>query len=118
MSRRNRADPREGSADETGEPGLCAARAAGEDDDERRVVRWEDLSTAWSRDSDAVLIAKLFVVSTGLSAAVKWGSLGLDFPFEPSVGLAFLMIFAPTALNVAKWNQISNDERAERETTR
>ena len=93
-------------------------RVAGEDDDERRVVRWEDLSTAWSRDSDAVLIAKLFVVSTGVSAAVKWGSLALDFPFEPSVGLAFLLIFGPTALNVAKWNQISNRERAERDATR
>ena len=79
---------------------------------------WEDLSTAWSRDSDAVLIAKLFVVSTGVSAAVKWGSLALDFPFEPSVGLAFLLIFGPTALNVAKWNQISIRERAERDATR
>ena len=78
----------------------------------------EDLSAASSRDSDAVLIAKLFVVSTSLSAVVKWGSLAVDFPFEPSVGLAFLMIFGPTALNVAKWNRISARDGVERRATR
>ena len=108
------------TGDVTGNPGLftdaSAWRAKTTMSD--GLFGWEDLSTAWSRDSDAVLIAKLFVVSTGVSAAVKWGSLALDFPFEPSVGLAFLLIFGPTALNVAKWNQISNRERAERDATR
>jgi hypothetical protein len=108
------------TGDVTGDPGLftdaSAWRAKTTMSD--GLFGWEDLSTAWSRDSDAVLIAKLFVVSTGVSAAVKWGSLALDFPFEPSVGLAFLLIFGPTALNVAKWNQISNRERAERDATR
>ena len=108
------------TGDVTGDPGLftdaSAWRAKTTMSD--GLFGWEDLSTAWSRDSDAVLIAKLFVVSTGVSAAVKWGSLALDFPFEPSVGLAFLLIFGPTALNVAKWNQISNRERAERDETR
>jgi hypothetical protein len=70
-----------------------------------------EVSTARSRDSDRVLIAKLLLVSTLLSAAVKWGSLTVDFPFEPSLGLAFLMIFGPTALNAAKWNRISKEER-------
>ena len=108
------------TGDVTGNPGLftdaSAWRAKTTMSD--GLFGWEDLSTAWSMDSDAVLIAKLFVVSTGVSAAVKWGSLALDFPFEPSVGLAFLLIFGPTALNVAKWNQISNRERAERDATR
>ena len=108
------------TGDVTGDPGLftdaSAWRAKTTMSD--GLFGWEDLSTAWSRDSDAVLIAKLFVVSTGVSAAVKWGSLALDFPFEPSVGLAFLLIFGPTALNVAKWNQISIRERAERDATR
>jgi len=108
------------TGDVTGNPGLftdaSAWRAKTTMSD--GLFGWEDLSTAWSMDSDAVLIAKLFVVSTGVSAAVKWGSLALDFPFEPSVGLAFLLIFGPTALNVAKWNQISIRERAERDATR
>jgi hypothetical protein len=124
-SRRDVAEKSSGVArgeafDETGEPGLFAGASAwrAKTTMSDGLFGWEDLSTAWSRDSDAVLIAKLFVVSTGVSAAVKWGSLGLDFPFEPSVSLAFLIIFAPTALNVLKWNQISADERAERETTR
>jgi hypothetical protein len=124
-SRRDVAKKSSGSArgeafDETGEPGLFAGASAwrAKTTMSDGLFGWEDLSTAWSRDSDAVLIAKLFVVSTGVSAAVKWGSLALDFPFEPSVGLAFLLIFGPTALNVAKWNQISNRERAERDATR
>jgi hypothetical protein len=124
-SRRDVAEKSSGVArgeafDETGEPGLFAGASAwrAKTTMSDGLFGWEDLSTAWSRDSDAVLIAKLFVVSTGVSAAVKWGSLGLDFPFEPSVSLAFLIIFAPTALNVLKWNQISADERAERESTR
>jgi len=124
-SRRDVAEKSSGVArgeafDETGEPGLFAGASAwrAKTTMSDGLFGWEDLSTAWSRDSDAVLIAKLFLVSTGVSAAVKWGSLGVDFPFEPSVSLAFLMIFAPTALNVLKWNQISADERAERETTR
>ena len=124
-SRRDVAEKSSGVArgeafDETGEPGLFAGASAwrAKTTMSDGLFGWEDLSTAWSMDSDAVLIAKLFVVSTGVSAAVKWGSLALDFPFEPSVGLAFLLIFGPTALNVAKWNQISIRERAERDATR
>ena len=115
------APSREGTGDVTEDPGGSFADASArraETTTRDGLFGWEDLSVAWSRDSDAVLIAKLFVVSTGLSAAVKWGSLSVDFPFEPSVGLAFLMIFGPTALNVAKWNQISARERVEREATR
>lgn len=74
------------------------------------LVGWEDLSSAWSADSDAVLVLKLAAVSTALSAVVKWGSLEVDFPFEPNVWLAFTLIFGPTFLNAAKWSQISKQE--------
>ena len=74
------------------------------------LIGWEDLSSAWAADSDVVLVLKLFAVSTALSAVVKWGSLEVDFPFEPSVWLAFSLIFGPTILNCVKWNQISKEE--------
>lgn len=71
---------------------------------------WEDLSAAWSTDSDAVLLLKLALVSVVASAGVKYGSLLVDFPFEPSLGLAFSIIFVPTLLNCAKWKQLSEQE--------
>jgi hypothetical protein len=71
---------------------------------------WEDLSAAWASDSDAVLLLKLALVSTAVSAFVKWGSLAVDFPFEPNVALAFGIIFIPTLLNCAKWAELSKRE--------
>ena len=71
---------------------------------------WEDLSAAWSTDSDAVLLLKLALVSVVASAGVKYGSLLVDFPFEPSLWLAFSIIFVPTLLNCAKWKQLSEQE--------
>jgi len=76
---------------------------------------WEDLSATWAADSDAVLLLKLALVSTAVSALVKWGSLTVDFPFEPSIALAFSIIFIPTLLNCAKWaqlSQVSTDDSA------
>lgn len=69
---------------------------------------WEDLSAAWSADSDAVLLLKLALVSVAASTAVKYGSLLVDFPFEPSLCLAFAIIFIPTGLNCAKWKELSD----------
>ena len=73
---------------------------------------WEDLSATWASDSDAVLLLKLALVSTAVSAFVKWGSLVVDFPFEPNVALAFGIIFIPTLLNCAKWAELSKNESA------
>jgi hypothetical protein len=73
---------------------------------------WEDLSATWASDSDAVLLLKLALVSTAVSAFVKWGSLAVDFPFEPNVALAFGIIFIPTLLNCAKWAELSKNESA------
>jgi hypothetical protein len=77
------------------------------------LVGWEDLSSAWAVDSDAVLLLKLAAASTAVSAAVKWGELEVDFPFEPSVWLAFSLVFGPTILNCVKWGQISKEEEEE-----
>ena len=33
----------------------------------------------------------------------RYGSLLVDFPFEPSLPLALAIIFVPTGLNIAKW---------------
>ena len=78
------------------------------------LAGWEDLGKVWAGDSDLVLMLKLAFVSTVVSGAVKWGSLEVDFPFEPSVWLAFTLIFGPTALNMIKWQQISAEESAAR----
>jgi len=60
-------------------------------------------------ETDAFLLLKLFAVSTAVSAAVKWGSLFVDFPFEPSLFLAYSMIVFPTMLNVNAWKNLSDD---------
>lgn len=70
---------------------------------------WEDLSAAWAADSDAVLLLKLALVSAVASAGVKYGSLLVDFPFEPNLWVAYSIIFVPTLLNCAKWKQLSDD---------
>ena len=60
-------------------------------------------------ETDAFLLLKLLVVSTLVSAAVKWGSLFVDFPFEPSLLLAYSMVLFPTLLNMNAWKKLSND---------
>jgi len=59
----------------------------------RAVDNLADPNLASAADSDAVLVLKLAAASTALSAVVKYGSLEVDFPFEPSVWLAFTLIF-------------------------
>jgi|TARA_B110000977_G_scaffold12947_1_gene16453 hypothetical protein len=88
-----------------------AARTGGDQQGTKKLLGWEDLASAWSEDSDTQLVVKLFLVSTALSAVLKWGSLTLEFPFQPTVGLAFFIIFAPTGLNALKWAQIGKRER-------
>ena len=73
---------------------------------------WEDLSAAWAADSDAVLLLKLALVSAVASAGVKYGSLLVDFPFEPNLWVAYSIIFVPTLLNCAKWKQLSDEGAA------
>ena len=60
-------------------------------------------------ETDAFLLLKLLVVSTLVSAAVKWGSLFVDFPFEPSLLLAYSMVLFPSLLNMNAWKKLSND---------
>jgi len=104
----------EGEAREEAAAVSPAAAVGGADElgVESALVGWENLGQAWSADSDAALVVKLAVVSAALSAVVKWGSLAVDFPFEPNVWLAFAVVFGPTALNATKWGQISKEEEA------
>lgn len=60
-------------------------------------------SPQYFQDSDASYVIKLFVVSAILSIIVKWGSLSLNWPFEPDLNTAIALISVPTALNVLKW---------------
>mmetsp|Transcript_45106 Transcript_45106/g.143655 ORF Transcript_45106/g.143655 Transcript_45106/m.143655 type:complete len:179 (-) Transcript_45106:1230-1766(-) len=84
------------------------ARAGAEDEPSTseegvNMSGFEDIADAWEQDSDAAFLLKLLVLSVGGAYLVKYGSLLVDFPFEPSVGLALAIIFIPTGLNVLKW---------------
>lgn len=82
-----------------------------------RIARSEPNSTATSsdypseevqksqypQDSDASYVTRLFIVSAFLSVIVKWGSLSLNWPFQPNLNTALVVISVPTALNILKW---------------
>jgi len=61
-------------------------------------------------DSEGKYLWSLFGLVAVLSAAVKWGELAIDLPFEPSVGAAAGIVGGLTALNVATWLQRSTSE--------
>lgn len=54
-------------------------------------------------ESNGVYFAKVFALSAVVSALVKWGSLAVDWPMEPTWTAALALILGPTALNVLKW---------------
>lgn len=60
--------------------------------------------------SDSTYFIQLFVVSAFLSAVVKWGSLVMDWPFEPNWPAALALVSIPTALNMMKWASRSRAE--------
>lgn len=68
---------------------------------ERSLVGFEDMGK--TKNSDLMLIGKVFALSAIGSAGVKWGSLLFDAPFSASLPLALTLITVPTALNVVKW---------------
>lgn len=67
------------------------------------LVGFEDLGESLESDSNTAFLTKVFVLSAIGSAAVKWGSLYIDQPFEPSLAVALALIFVPTGLNMMKW---------------
>jgi len=76
------------------------------------LVGLEIFRSAWATgwNTDAAFVLKLTMASAALSAAVKWGSLEADFPFQPSVWVAFTLIFGPTILTCIKLSQVSKAE--------
>jgi len=68
---------------------------------------FENLAEMWLKDSDLMFLGKLVAVSFVGAAAVKYGSLWIDAPFEPSLGLAMAMVFVPTGFNMLKWYERS-----------
>jgi hypothetical protein len=45
--------------------------------------------------SDAAFVSKLAVASVGAAAIVKYGSLGIDAFYAPSLTVALCLVFAP-----------------------
>jgi len=64
-------------------------------------------------DSDAAFLADMTLRTLAVAAAVKYGELALDLPFEkdPSAAAAGIII-AGTAANVAKWQSRSREQEA------
>ena len=52
-------------------------------------------------DSDAAFLAKTAALSVALAAAIKYGSLWLDLPFEPSLPLALAIVACGTVMTGA-----------------
>uniref|UniRef100_A0A0G4H1D7 Ycf49-like protein n=1 Tax=Chromera velia CCMP2878 TaxID=1169474 RepID=A0A0G4H1D7_9ALVE len=77
--------------------------------DEGSLMGWEDLGEALRGDSDVAFVGKLAAVSLGIAAAVKYGELGLEFPFEADLGTAVAVFGIPSALNIAKWSRRSRE---------
>jgi len=77
---------------------------------------WEDLGAAYSADSNAIFVAKIGVLSFALGAAIKYGELAFDLPFQEGTAplvAALALIGAPTLLNISKWATLSRAEAAE-----
>ena len=62
-------------------------------------------------DSDAAFLADMTLRTLAVAAAVKYGELALDLPFEkdPSLAAAAIIV-AGTAVNVAKWQSRSREQ--------
>uniref|UniRef100_A0A061R910 Ycf49-like protein n=1 Tax=Tetraselmis sp. GSL018 TaxID=582737 RepID=A0A061R910_9CHLO len=69
---------------------------------------WEDLAEEYKSDSDAVFVAKIAGWSILLAAVIKYGELGLGFPFSEQPLLPALgCIAVPSLLNISKWASLS-----------
>lgn len=77
------------------------------------LVGFEDLAVQLQQDSNAKFLLKLFGISCVGSSLVKWGSLAIDAPFEPTLALSLGIIVVPTVLNMAKWAVRSNKEMSD-----
>ena len=100
--------------DEVGAEDFAANIEEGATAKEGGLAGWEDLGKVWAGDSDLVLILKSRWCPPLFRAGSEVGLLGGGLSFEPSVWLAFTLIFGPTALNMIKWQQISAEESAAR----
>lgn len=71
----------------------------------------EEAVSASITDSDAVFLLKLAATSFALGGAIKYGSLLLALPFEPSAAAAVLIVLAPpliwSAIKLAQSQQES-----------
>ena len=63
-------------------------------------------------ESNAVLAAKVVAGTVFLSYAVKYGSLGLDVPFEPSGPIALAMVLGIPAITAVSFYQRGNSDGA------
>ena len=49
-------------------------------------------------DSDVAFVAKMVIASFVLGGVIKYGSLLVDFPFQPNAAAALLFVLAPPAI--------------------
>ena len=80
---------------------IAAARLASRYEDSGAPTLAPAVAAAVVRDTDAAFLAKAAAGSVALSAALKYGSLGVDPLFDPSLPLALFLIGGGTAATAA-----------------
>lgn len=63
-------------------------------------------------ESNTAFVSDMFLKSLVVAFAVKYGELLIDLPFNPTGMAAASIIALPTALNIAKWAQRSQADKA------
>jgi Protein of unknown function (DUF2499)/Protein of unknown function (DUF3593) len=66
------------------------------------------LAVVASEESNQVLVAKVIGATLALSYAVKYGSLGLDLPFEPNAAVALTMVLGIPGITAYRYYRRSN----------
>lgn len=95
------------------EEATSAKESVVKEDGDISLVGFEDLAVKLRRDSNTNFFLKVFGISCVGSALVKWGSLAIDAPFEPSLAVALGIIVIPTVLNMSKWAVRSRSESSD-----
>ena len=77
---------------------------------EHDIGRGESEDNNNDSESTAMFLAKLIGAAFALGAVVKYGSLVVDIPFKPSLGLALCIVMTPPSM-FAIWMLSQSQEK-------
>lgn len=90
---------------------LATYRIANSDSVVNSAETDESAKLSSDHESNVSYFTKVFVASAIVSAFIKWGSLNVDWPFDPTWPAALALIGIPTTLNILKWAVRSQTSR-------